>query len=124
MPVSIYVPFFSYLSILTSSKQNTMQPLRRPNRSTNSPKKVPKTAAELKPVKKSAPTSTPYDWYSVYMLVPCSQSASITVRYTERYMHWNLFVAPHEDRRRPRLLLKPVNTICKPGYGPTSIAFV
>ena len=67
-----------------------MQPLRRPNRSTNSPRNVPKMAAELNPVRNSVPTSTPYDWYRVYMFVPCSQSASMTVRYTARYLHWNL----------------------------------
>ena len=46
---------------LTSKTQNNKQPNLLPQRSTYTPKKVPKTAEDKKPVKNNLPTSTPYD---------------------------------------------------------------
>ena len=57
----------------------------RPHLSVSTPRKVPNTADDKKPVMNSVPTLTPYEEYSVYMLVPCSQSAHIMVRYTDMY---------------------------------------
>mmetsp|Transcript_16889 Transcript_16889/g.51225 ORF Transcript_16889/g.51225 Transcript_16889/m.51225 type:complete len:202 (-) Transcript_16889:250-855(-) len=70
--------------IATSSTQNHRHALRRPYLSTSVPANVPKKSAEVKPVKNSVLTDCPYAEYNVYMFVPCSQSASMIIRYTTR----------------------------------------
>ena len=95
----------------TSSRQKMTHPDLRPHLSVSTPRKVPNTADDKKPVMNSVPTLTPYEEYSVYMLVPCSQSASITTKYTPRYCAWNMrklsvtccFLTPS---RRPALSAK------------------
>ena len=95
---------------ITSSTQNIMHPNLRPQRSTYIPRNVPKTAEDKNPVRNRVPTLTPYDYihrqiksmlwrriadmqwrtiYKVYILVPCNQSASIIIKYTDKYCSWN-----------------------------------
>mmetsp|Transcript_11405 Transcript_11405/g.33609 ORF Transcript_11405/g.33609 Transcript_11405/m.33609 type:complete len:226 (+) Transcript_11405:1048-1725(+) len=73
-------------TLMTISRtQYATQDFFRPNLSTKLPRKGANIAPERNPVRNSADMFTPYDKYSVYMCVPCIQSASMITKYTAMY---------------------------------------